>query len=251
METTPGYPVYRDNGLGLVGLLGLNGLNGGCSRGIGDGTDLNTLPILNTLADLRKDTQEVSTEVHKLGNEMVGELHKQTINFNEQLFNQSLALGKEFCDLTADVKEVACDAKVAVKESIIEGMKNTQSIKDQVSGYQVINSENFCEVKSLIREDGEKTRSLINANRIEDLRDALAAERRHTDRREQDIHITNTNINTQQQIQAQLQAQTSSFANSLNLLGDQIARQTNSVINLGTMLGNAQTATSANTKVNS
>lgn len=35
------------------------------------------------------------------------------------------------------------------------------------------------------------------------------------------------------------------------MLGDHIARQTNSMINLGTMTGNAQTATNANTKVNS
>jgi len=250
-----GYPGAGFGGLGGVGLFGLIGLNSflggnGWGNGFGNGWGAGgpfpgagfagTTVADQNISELRKDVQGVATTVEAKTNDLTNTIYQQTLGQTSQFTN----LG----DLV--MNGFAATAPAA-KDATIQGILNTQSIKDQAANFQVVNQENFCQIKAAINADGDATRALINTNLIEGLRAELVAERRSRDLREIEINVTQTNQQTQNQLQAQLQAQSQAIGNALNMLGDQINRQTNSMINLGTMTGNAQTATNANTKVNS
>lgn len=232
-------------GLGLVGLIGLNSFLG--NRGLdGQGGPFNGGAIPGTtvaeqgISDLKRDVAGVNTTVHALGNEIQGALAQQTLGQTQEFMN----LYSRLCDSD----KASMQAMFAIQT---QGLLNTQVIKDQAASNQVINQENFCAIKEAINADGDATRALINQNVIDDLRSQLAQERRGRDLREIEVNVTQTNQQTQNQLQAQLQAQAGMFATSLNSLGDQINRQTNSIVNLGTMAGTGQNASNANTRVNS
>lgn len=251
-----GYPGYGYGGLGgfgglgLVGLIGLNSFLGnqwGNNWGNGFGgpfgaaaVGAGTTVAEQNLSELRKDVQGVNTTVEALGNELQGALATQNLNQAGEFRN----LDNRLCDS----EKTTMQGFFAVQT---QALMNTQAIKDQLTAQGQVIAQNFCEVKEAIHADGDATRALINQIEMQNLREALELERRGRQFREVEINVNQTNQQTQTQLQAQLQSQTQFFANALNMLGDQINRQTNSMINLGTMTGNAQTATNANTKVNS
>ncbi len=105
-----------------------------------------------------------------------------------------------------------------------------------------------CQTLQAINADGDATRALINVNTVNDLRDELLRERRRSDNRDIEISITNSNAQTQAQIQAQAQAQGSQLGLFFHNLNDQIAKQNQGIINLGTMVGNSQAASNTNVK---
>lgn len=251
-----GYPAAGFGGLGGLGLVGLIGLNsflgnnnwggwnnwgggfGGPFGGVAAGAG--TVVTEQNVSDLRKDVSDVDTHVEALGNEIQGALAQQTLGQTQEFRN----LDNRLCES----EKTTMQGFFAVQT---QGLMNTQAIKDQLTAQGQMIAQNFCEVKSAIHADGDATRALINGIEMQNLRDALELERRGRQFREVEINVTQTNQQTQNQLQAQLQAQSQAIGNALNMLGDQINRQTNSMINLGTMTGNAQTATNANTKVNS
>lgn len=240
-------------GLGLVGLIGLNSLWGNRGWGV-DGGPNGAGVVANTVADqniseLRKDVQGVNTTVQALGNEIQSALSQQTLGQNANFAN----LNNRLCDSEKDTMQGFFNIQT-------QALLNTQSIKDQSAAQQVINQENFCQLRQQINADGDATRALINSINEQNLRDRLQAletqvanEQRNRSFREIEINVAQTNQQTQNQLQAQLQSQTQFFANALNMLGDQINRQTNSLINIGsgTVAGSGQSANQANTKVNS
>lgn len=225
----------------LLGALLRNGNGGLFGNGTGAGAELAAGDIAAQVVNLQ-NTSNIREEIGTLGNELQAAFATQTQGQTAQ-FNQVADL------VMASSKENA----LLAKDAIIAGMVNTQSIKDQASAFQVINQENFCAIKELIHSDGDATRALITTNLIDGLRAELAGERRGRDQREIEINVSQSNQQTQAQLQSQLQSQTQFFATCLNSLGDQIARQTNSLINIGsgTVAGSGQTSNVANTKVNS
>lgn len=114
-----------------------------------------------------------------------------------------------------------------------------------MSNFQHSMDNQLCDVKNQIHIDVDATRALINSIEMKNLRDALDSERRGRSEREVEININNTN----QQMQAQLQNQTQLFASMFGTLSDQVNKATNSVVNLGTMVGSCQSASQTNTKV--
>jgi len=122
----------------------------------------------------------------------------------------------------------------------------SQAILSAVNNGIVSNDKNTTTILSAISADGSATRALINANEVQNLRDELESERRRGDRRETEININNSNSQTQ----AQVQTLTNSLVPILSGIQSQFAHNTNSLVNLGTMLGTAQTASNANTSVN-
>lgn len=246
-----GYPSAYAGGLGgiggvgLVGLIGLNNLFG--RNGWGDGVPNGAGVVANTVADqniseLRKDVQAVNTTVHSLGNELQAALAQQTLGQTGEFRN----LDNRLCES----EKAALQSSYALS---LQGFQNTQQIANLVTAFQNSNDMQFCQVKELIHTDGDATRALINGIEMQNLRDQLATERRARDNREIEINVTQTNQQTQQTLQSQLQNQTQIFASALNALGDQINRQTNSLINIGsgTVAGSGQSSNQANTKVNS
>lgn len=250
-EILGGYPGVGGfggglGGFGLVGLIGLNSFlgnrgfwDGFAGNGVSTGAIPGTTVAEQNISELRKDVAGVNTTVEALGNELQGAI----FNLNSGIQSEFRNLDNQICDVEKTALQTAYAAS-------IQAFQNTQAIQNQMTAFQITNDKQFCEVKSQINADGDATRALINGIEMQNLRDALELERRGRSEREIEINVTQTNQQTQNQLQAQLQAQSQMFANSLNLLGDQISRQTNSMINLGTMTGNAQTASNANTKVN-
>lgn len=238
---------YGFGGFGGIAPIGLIGLNTFLGRGFGnDGFNGNgalpgTTVLEQNVADLRKDVADNGKEIHVLGNEIAAMFSAQTAGQTAQ-FNQIADL------VTASSKENA----LLAKDAIIAGMVNTQSIKDQAAAFQVINQENFCQVRAAISADGQLTRELINANRIEELRDQLAGERRGRDNREIEINVQNNATQTQTVLQNQMQQQNQFLATMFNSLGDQVNRAANSVVNVGSgTVAGGQSNNQANTKVNS
>lgn len=243
-----GYPTAYAGGFGGFGgiaPIGLIGLNTFLGRGFGNDFDgrggmAGTTVLEQNVSELRKDVQSVNTQVESLGNELQGAIFAQTSGQTAQ-FNQIADL------IMSSSKENA----LLAKDAVIANMVNTQSIKDQAANFQVVNQENFCSIKELVHADGDATRALINANRIEELRDQLAAERRGRDNREIEINVQNNATQTQNVLQQQQQQQTQYLSTLLSSLGDQVNRATNSVINVGSgLVAGSQTNSSANTKVN-
>jgi len=198
--------------------------------------------------------------VESVKTDVLSAMQGQTIGLNGQFtdallaeLNQTIGFNNQFTTLGTRIGEGEKEAIRSAMASIIAGMNNTQSIKDQAATFQVANSEQFCALRALVLSDGEATRSLINTNTINGLRDELAAERRNRDQREIEINVTQTNLQTQQQVAAQFQAQTGFLATTLNSLADQLNRNTNSLINIGSgsVASSPLTSNLANTKVNS
>lgn len=233
-------------GLGLVGLIGLNSLWGG--RGFGNEGFLNggrdfagTTVAEQNISELRKDVAGVNTTVESLGNEMQQAFATQNLSFSGEFRN----LDNQICDME----------KTMLQQSYaqsLQAFQNTQAIQNQVTAFQVANDAKFCNLENQIHADGDATRALINSIEMQNLRDALASERRNRDNREIEINVTQTNQQTQNQLQAQLQQQNQFLATMFNTLGDQVNRAANSVVNVGSgTVAAPQTNSQANTKVNS
>lgn len=256
-----GYPNAGIGGLGLVGLIGLNSLWGG-RGGWGDGWGGGGFGpngagvVASTVADqniseFRKDVQGVNTTVESLGNELQGAINMSNMN-NANNFR---ALDNQICGLNQNLANLNY-------AQTLQGFQNTQAIKDQATANQIIAAENACAIKGLIQAEADNTRSLvhaetdrvialINANQTQDLRDRILELTRRGDNREIEINVQNTANATQNQMQAQLQQQRQELATFMNVVGDQLARQTNSIVNLGTMTASGQTNSASQTKVNS
>lgn len=247
-EMIGGYPTAFGGaggigGLGLVGLIGLNSLwgrNGLNGDGANGGIVANTVADQN-ISELRKDVQAVNTTVEALGNEVQQAFAQQTQGING-----------DFRNLDGQINDVTKTMLQSAYAQSLQAFQNTQAIQNQMTAFQVSNDKEFSAIKSQINADGDATRALINQNLIDGLRAELAAERRTSDQRDIAVTVTQTNQQTQNQLQAQMQNQTQTIANALNMLGDQINRANNSIVNLGgSITGAGQSNNQANTRVNS
>ena len=118
--------------------------------------------------------------------------------------------------------------------------------------FQSATDAKLCNLENAVHADGDATRALINGIEMQNLRDALAAERRRSDQREVEINVTQTNQQTQQVLQNQFQQQSQSISSWLNALGDQVNRAANSVVNVGSgTVAGGQSNNQSATKVNS
>lgn len=241
-------------GIAPIGLIGLNTFLGG-RGGFGDGFGNGPFPgvgagvIGSTVAE--QNISNIREEIGTLGNEM--QVAFSAANINNA--NNFRALDNQICGINQNLSNLNY-------AQTLQGMQNTQSIKDQATANQIVAAENACAIKGLVQAEADNTRSLvhaetdrvialINATETQNLRDRILELTRHGDRRETEINITNTATATQAQLQVQGQQQQQQFANFANLVSDQLARQANSIVNLGTMTASGQTNSAAQTKVNS
>lgn len=235
-------------GVGLIGLVGLDSLLGRGKGGFGGGNEVGTNIVeAEQIGDLRHDVEETKCAALGAATTIQTNLLEQIIGLNSQFSNTNnllFGLDKSIMGTNNLIGTTALQQTIA-------SMQNTQSIKDQAATNQNFNQENFCSLRSAIANEAEKTRALITSNEIGNLRDELAAERRTNDRQHSDLTITQTVNQAQSQSQSQFQTLGNQLGSALGILNDQIARQNNSIVNLGSMSGSAgtQANTSANTKV--
>lgn len=125
---------------------------------------------------------------------------------------------------------------------------NAVTLMQQLSQVNTNLMESKFELSQAITNDGEKTRALITQNMVTELNNQLADLR--TKQAVQDNGITVTNNINQNQAQQQQQQQLGYVVNALNGVVSELQRNTQSVVNLGTMSGSAGSQTANNTRVN-
>jgi hypothetical protein len=151
----------------------------------------------------------------------------------------------EFRGIARDV----CDAKTVLAEKIcdlqVETLKANFETERQITALSTKTDAQF----TSLTVEGERQTAIILAKINQEveqrLRDEIASLRRHADRTDVDIKINNSNSQTQ----AQFQAQNNALFGALEKITEQNARAENSLVNLGTMVGTAQTNTPTNTNV--
>lgn len=125
---------------------------------------------------------------------------------------------------------------------------NSVALMQQLNQVNTNIMESKYELSRDITNDGEKTRALITANMVTDLNNQLADLR--VQRAIADNGVTVTNNINQTQAQQQQQQQLGFVVNALSGVVAELQRNTQSVVNLGTMSGSAGTQTANNTRVN-
>ena len=233
-------------GMGYGGLGGFGG--GGLLEGIilasllrgrgglmGDGSngDLDADGIAAKVVQLQS-TANISGEVQTLGNEIAN-----------SFAIQNLATQAQFNQTNTNIAQAASAASLASKDAQIDALRTANALQTNIEALSTKTDAQYAATLTAIANDGQATRALITQAEIAGLRDQLFAERRRADAREVEISINNSN----QQTQNQLQSQTGVLGTILSGLGDQIAKNTNSVVAVGsTLLGTAQSANPVNIK---
>lgn len=182
---------------------------------------------------------------------------------NVIIINQYIAAG------LANVKDAA-DAgfagnKDAIYNSAIANMKgfadinalaavNNSQIQKSAAENALITERGVYQTAQTVRDDGDKTRALITAQyeatlnrQLSDANNAIIELRNEGRIRDSGITVTN-NIN-QNQAQAQSQAQLQQLSGIVGVLANEIQRNSQSIVNLGTMSSGAGAQSAANTKV--
>jgi len=195
-----------------MGLLGIDSL-GGRRRGGDDDCDCNkTLAILAGLAN-NKDT--------------------------------TVAEGRNVLDAVCDAEKTNLQQFYA---AAIQASNLQQATKDQATAFAIVNDKRFDDLSIQAVNQTAAILARINDVENQNLRDQLFEVRRRFDAKETELHITNTNINTNAPAQAQFQIQTQRD-NDLHRRLDavfgsfnQLNRNTQDVINFGTMAASANQA---------
>lgn len=225
---------FGNNWGGGFGGPGFGGPFGGLPANVGAGT----VVAEQNVSDLRKDVADVKTAVMQSQCDTQSDLQAQTIGQTQEFRN----LDNRLC-------ESEKSALTTGYQLSLQGFQNTQQITNLITAFQSQNAEQFCQIKEAVHSDGDATRALINQIETQNLRDALAAERRNRDNREIEINVTQTNQQTQNQLQAQLQQQQQVLTGFLHNLATeiQLQRQGNRVVQFGT--GNVSTPTNTANQV--
>lgn len=154
---------------------------------------------------------------------------------------QTNALSSQLSGIAAALTNTVTMAKDSASANAVTLMQQLNTVNTNLM-------ESKFELSQAITNDGEKTRALITANMVTELNNQLADLR--TKQAVQDNGITVTNNINQNQAQQQQQQQLGYVVNALNGVVAELQRNTQSVVNLGTMSGSAGTQTANNTRVN-
>ena len=221
----------------ILGALLRNG-NGGLFGGNGSNGDMDADAIAAKVVELQ-NTSDLRSQIVGVQSDLQAALQAQDLNILTQ-----------FTATNAQIAQVDKNATIAALESKLAAVQSQNAIQGSIDALSVKTDAQNTQVLMAIANDGDKTRALITANEIANLREALELERRGRENRETEISIINTNTNTQNQFQAQMQTMQNSLSSTLGVLADQISKQNQGIVAIGsTLTGNAQTATSANTRV--
>lgn len=184
LATNQGYPVMSGygNGFGFGGdaiwiLLAL-ALFGGFGNGWNNGGNVATTDFVSSQFT-QNSLQDLS-----------GQICNGFAGVNSNVSNGFSDLATNLCNVRSDVLTGNMGVQNAILDSKYAsaiGDSNTQrdvliqttQLENQLSNVALSNQAHIdsccCEIKSLIREDGDKTRALITENTIQDLRDRLTA----------------------------------------------------------------------------
>ncbi len=217
LGTGGGFGGGWGNGLGGFGLFGLLGL-----KGIGD-------------LDGRRN----------------GDCDKPGVN--ELATLQAIQNAKDVTVASeANLRNAICDTeKTALQQfyaAAIQAQNNTQSIKDQATAFAIVQDKRFDDAATQAANNTAAILARINDVENQNLRDQLFEARRGRDVQDIKIENINTNSQLQAQLQAQAQVQTQRDFDHIrrfdSIFGsfNQLNRNTQDVINFGTMAASANQA---------
>jgi hypothetical protein len=193
------------------------------------------------LKDIQDSSQEVVSAINASENAI-----NATVNATAQTaLVQQLQAQIANLQGQGEIKAVVAASTGTIVNELHE---STQQIGNQLDGITVSMLNGFNNVTREITNDGDKTRALITANMVTDLNNQIADLR--TQRAVADNGVTVTNNINQNQLQQQQQQQLGYVVNALNGVVSELQRNTQSVVNLGTMSGSAGSQTANNTRVN-
>jgi hypothetical protein len=193
------------------------------------------------LKDIQDSSQEVISAINASENAI-----NSTVNATAQT-----ALVQQLQAQIANLQgqgEIKASVATSTGAIVNELHESTQQIGNQLEGITVSMLNGFNNVTREITTDGDKTRALITANMVTDLNNQIADLRTQRHVADSGVNVTN-NIN-QNQLQQQQQQQLGYVVNALNGVVSELQRNTQSVVNLGTMSGSAGSQTANNTRVN-
>jgi len=130
----------------------------------------------------------------------------------------------------------------------IQASNNTQAIKDQATAFAIVNDKRFDDLAAAGVAQTAAVLAKINQTEVDSLRDRLAEAHRHSAHKDVEISINNSANAIQSQAQAQAQVQFQRDADLHRRLDgvfnsfNQLNRNTQDVINFGTMAASANQA---------
>ena len=237
--------------LGRTGLLGNNldgNVNQNSDRAAIDAAVAAALASSNQANNnamlLLKDIQDSSQEVVSAINASENAINATVNSTAQTALVQQLQSQIANLQGQADIKAAIATATGAV---INEQHESTQQIGNQLDGITISMLNGFNNVTREITNDGDKTRALITQNMVTELNNQIADLRTQNHVTASGVNVTN-NIN-QNQAQAQQQQQLGYVVNALQGVVTELQRNTQSVVNLGTMSGSAGSQAASNTSV--
>lgn len=174
----------------LLALLG-NRWGNGCGEGNGrcfddaiDNAELNgrfnsierQIDNINDLEQLRDNFQEICDT-------------KMMVAENRAVLGSQILDSK--CDLSAQIAENKFDNAIIAKDAELAAQRCCCETNRHIDQVQYEAATNKCEIINAVHAEGELTRGLINADKIESLRDKLAAEQLKTSQIEQNAALIN------------------------------------------------------------
>lgn len=186
VQTSGGYGEGCGGGIWailLVALLGGRGFGGygGCGDGYGKGgCGGGCYDELNGRFNALEQQIDHSDEMDALRDNF-----KEICDTNMNVTQQSFNLDREILQAKFDNAIIAKDAELSAQACCCETNRNIDSVKFEAA-------QNTCAITSAIHCEGEKTRDLITQDKIEGLRDQLAAERLANSQCAQNAYLVNS-----------------------------------------------------------
>jgi hypothetical protein len=192
------------------------------------------------LKDIQDSSQEVISSISAAEN---------AINASITQGNQTILIQQLQAQIANLMGQGEIKTSIATTSgNIINEIHESESaLSSQVNTLNTNMLQGFNNVTREISADGDKTRAMIMANLVTELNNQIADLRTRSAVDAGGVNVTN-NIN-QNQLQQQQQQQAVLQTTLLQQLVGEIQRNTQSVVNLGTMTGQAGQQTAANTRV--
>lgn len=185
LATNTPYPAmygYGNNGFfggdgiwALVLLALLFGNNGFGGWG-NNGNNLATTDFVSSEFTQRDISQLSNTTTNGFGN-LSTQLCNCCADINSNVANGFYNTANSICGVKSDILENRYANQLAENQTQRDILLQTTQLENQLSNVALSNQAHIdsccCEIKSLIREDGDKTRALITENTINDLREKL------------------------------------------------------------------------------
>lgn len=190
--------------------------------------------------------------------EVVNTISTQSADIQASITANAIAGTNGFANVNQSIASSTSALKDVINTSTISNLQGQFQLGSAIAGLNANVDKNTFALAAAINNDGDKTRSLITAQYEATLnRELVAAQNEIAELRndhrgfvrakETEVNVTNNITQNQNQLQAQAQMQT--ISNAVAVLAGEIQRNSQSIVNLGSMSSGAGQQSAANTKV--